>query len=183
MKNNKLLMLAVALTALSACSSSPSTSSFSSASTTSASASGENQYLFYTLKQGQTKDGLSGSPWLNPTQVGIVSKIEKPSEKDDFFIATNYDYLSTATLQEGQVADGGSMSAINKLQENFSSLANGSANKGNFAAPVKKAIGLYQNNDKSQAIASVKSFISQIKAITNKASLFSFISTSEAAPT
>ena len=118
---------------------SSSESSSKESSATSAASSGEEgeKYLFYKIKEGQTKDGLSGSPWLNPSLVGTVAKIEKPSEKDDFFIASNYDYLSTKTLAEGEIGDGGQLSALKILGQRFESLGVDS-NKGEFTALITK---------------------------------------------
>ena len=139
-----------------------------------------NKYLFYDIKPGQTKEGLDGSPWLNPSPAGTVAKIEKPSLKDDFFIATNYDYLSTKTLQPTEYFDGGTIAAMGQVQKNYMALGSGEANKGSYAAPIKKAFELHAASDKSKDIAAVKEVIAQINAISNKQQLFAFLNTKKA---
>ena len=157
-----------------------SASGLSSQQSTSQSASGlsteqKGDYLFYTLKQGQTKDGLTGSPWLNVTPVGIAGKVEKPSLKQDFFLSSNYDYLSTAKLEPGQIGDGGTIGAINVLQKRYLELGSGKANKGNYAATLKKAYELYTAADHAKDVAAVKALIAEINAISNKQQLASFL--------
>ena len=153
--------------------SSASQSASQSASGLSSQAQGD--YLFYNLKQGQTKDGLTGSPWLNVTPVGIAAKVEKPTLKQDFYLSSNYDYLSTATLQPGQIGDGGSIGAINVIQQRYLDLGSGKANKGNYAAAIKKAYELYTAQDKAKDIAAVKALIAEIQAISTKEQLASFL--------
>ena len=48
----------------------------------------------YILKSGVSRDELQGAPWINANLPGMVAKIEKPSLKDDFYTAVNYDDLS-----------------------------------------------------------------------------------------
>ena len=133
------------------------------------------KYLFYKIKEGQSKDGLTGSPWLNVMAPGVVSKIEKPSLKDDFFVATNYDYLSTATLKEGQIADGGTIGAMNTIQSNYEALGKGEAKQGNYAAAIKKGYELMNSKDKSKDIAAVAALIKEVKEINSKENFIKFV--------
>lgn len=47
----------------------------------------------YDLKEGVDPDELQGAPWINSNLSGMTAKIEKPSEKDDFYASVNYDAL------------------------------------------------------------------------------------------
>ena len=177
MKKSVILLLSSAL--LCSCgqpSSSPSASSSEVPSSDSSLAPAGGDYLFYKLKQGQTKDGLSGSPWLNVSPVGIASKVEKPSLKQDYFLSSNYDYLSNAKLEPGQISDGGMVGALNTLQKRFLDLGKGIANKGNYAAVTKKAYELYTVTDKSKDTAEVKALISQINGFSTKEQILDFLS-------
>lgn len=161
-------------------SSGASSTSDPSTSEPSSEPSGE-KYLFYTLKEGGSKENLTGSPWLNVMTPGVVSNIEKPSLKDDFFVSTNYDYLSTATLKEGQIGDGGTLSALTKIQENYVSLGTKEDTKGNYATSMRKAYGLYTEEDKSKSIANVKTLVDKVKALSTTQQLQEFVSSKEGA--
>ena len=47
--------------------------------------------LDYEVAEGYTEDDLEGAPWINANIPGMVSKVECPSIKDDFYTAANYD--------------------------------------------------------------------------------------------
>ena len=184
----KFLLLLATIPLLVGCSDSTTPSSSGSDSSPSSPTTSEptseptgEKYLFYTLKEGGSKENLTGSPWLNVMAPGIVSNIEKPSLKDDFFVATNYDYLSTATLEEGQIGDGGTLSALIKLQENYVSLGTKEDTKGNYAPSTRKAYGLYNEEDKTKSIAAVKAMVDKVKAITTLKQLVDFICSKEGA--
>ena len=63
-KLNILVISVLAALALAACNT-PSSSQASSSSQTSFSSAPKSDYLFYELKEGQTKDGLEGARWVN----------------------------------------------------------------------------------------------------------------------
>ena len=157
-------------------SSASSSSSSTPASSSSSSTPAKGDYLFYNLKEGQTKEGLDGSPWLNVTPAGIAAKVQKPSLQQDFFLSSNYDYLSTVTLQPGQMADGGMIGALNTLQKRYVDLGTGIANKGDYAAVTKKAYELYTASDKSKDLDAVKALITEINGFSTKEQILSFLS-------
>ena len=157
-------------------SSASSSSSSTPASSSSSSTPAKGDYLFYNLKEGQTKEGLDGSPWLNVTPAGIAAKVQKPSLQQDFFLSSNYDYLSTVTLQPGQMADGGMIGALNTLQKRYVDLGTGIANKGDYAAVTKKAYELYTASDKSKDLDAVKALITEINGFSTKEQILFFLS-------
>ena len=62
----------------------------------------EGQFAFdrvpYTLRGHHTEDELIGSPWINSNVRGQLRAIEKPSLKDDFYAAVNYDIMTQGEL-------------------------------------------------------------------------------------
>ena len=52
----------------------------------------------YELQPGYTKNDLRGAPWINANLVGEINKIKKPSLKDDFYTAVNYDDIKNRRL-------------------------------------------------------------------------------------
>lgn len=86
-------------------------SSQSTASSTSVAPSSSSKepgdYLFYKLKEGQTKEGLEGVPWVNSVKESIGKKLVKTSEKDDFYLGKTYEMQNTAILEPGDMAIGG----------------------------------------------------------------------------
>lgn len=49
--------------------------------------------LDYELAEDVEKEELQGTPWINSNLIGMAQKVEQPSEKDDFYLSTNYDAL------------------------------------------------------------------------------------------
>ena len=45
----------------------------------------------YTMKEGYSASKIKGAPWINSNLRGQLNMIEKPSLKDDFYAAINYD--------------------------------------------------------------------------------------------
>ena len=52
------------------------------------------EQLDYELQPGYQKSDLRGAPWVNVNLRGELNKIQKPSLKDDFYTAVNYDKIS-----------------------------------------------------------------------------------------
>ena len=99
-----ILLLTTLLAASCSCSgNTPTSNSSTSTSVTPA----PRKYGFYELKDGVDESTLQGSPWLNTSIIGMANKINKPSLKDDFFTASNYETLTTNTIPEGSTKGGG----------------------------------------------------------------------------
>lgn len=47
----------------------------------------------YEMEEGYTLDDIQGAPWINSCVIGELEKIKKPSLKDDFYGAVNYDNI------------------------------------------------------------------------------------------
>ena len=47
----------------------------------------------YKTTSGYRLSDLKGAPWIDSNLAGELRKIEKPSEKDDFYAAINYDHI------------------------------------------------------------------------------------------
>ena len=54
--------------------------------------------LNYELEDGYTLSDLRGAPWINANLEGEINKIKKPSLKDDFYTAVNYDDIKNGVL-------------------------------------------------------------------------------------
>ena len=54
--------------------------------------------LNYELEDGYTLSDLRGAPWINTNLEGEINKIKKPSLKDDFYTAVNYDSIKNGEL-------------------------------------------------------------------------------------
>ena len=54
--------------------------------------------LDYELEDGYTLSDLRGAPWINANLEGEIDKIKKPSLKDDFYTAVNYDDIKNGVL-------------------------------------------------------------------------------------
>ena len=52
----------------------------------------------YELKEGVDRSEIEGNPWINSNLEGQLDKIEKPSLKDDFYTAVNYDAIKNHEL-------------------------------------------------------------------------------------
>ena len=52
----------------------------------------------YTLKDGVNRSEVQGNPWINSNLEGQLDKIEKPSLKDDFYTAVNYEGIKNGDL-------------------------------------------------------------------------------------
>ena len=85
MKQFKILILCIAICTLSACRATPSPKPE------------DDHFNFsrtnYVLKEGVEESELKGEPWINSNLPGMTAKVEKPSLKDDFYAAANYDEL------------------------------------------------------------------------------------------
>ena len=89
-------------------SSSSSSESSSASSSSSVDLSNRITYGSYICKEGvEDTSFLQGSPWLNTSIDGAIDKIEKPSEKDDFFANVNYEYLTEHAIPKGKNLGGG----------------------------------------------------------------------------
>ena len=54
--------------------------------------------LNYELEDGYSLNDLRGAPWINANLEGEIDKIKKPSLKDDFYAAVNYDDIKNGVL-------------------------------------------------------------------------------------
>ena len=65
-------------------------------------------YGFYTIEEGVSDlSFIQGYPWINTSVEGVMSKLKKPSPKDDFYTYTNYDALKDVAVPEGEMQAGG----------------------------------------------------------------------------
>ena len=54
--------------------------------------------LDYELENGYSLSDLRGAPWVNVNLQGEINKIKKPSLKDDFYTAVNYESIKNGEL-------------------------------------------------------------------------------------
>ena len=72
----------------------------------------------YKIKEGITDlSFFEGYPWINTSIEGVLNKIEKPSEKDDFWANCNYDLLKELEVPEDQTSVGGDINASKTLTQ------------------------------------------------------------------
>ena len=65
-----------------------------------------------------------GSKWLNADVIGNVTRETKVSLKDDFYAASNFDWLINASIKEGQSVEGGLDKYSDQLEDQLKSLIN-----------------------------------------------------------
>lgn len=181
-KLNVLVISALATLTLAACNApsssqvsiEASSSQASSSSQTSSSPASQSDYLFYQLKEGETKDGLEGAPWVNSVKEGIGKKLVKPSEKDDFYLNRTYELQNTAVLEPGDIAIGGMPGAIKTISKRTSKMLSETT-----SSPYSKALTdvykLYSKVEKSTDEGYVKAQIDEIKAISSVISLVEYL--------
>ena len=130
-------------------------------------------YLFYNVKEGVNVDELYGSPWMNTAVEGMMEKIEKPDEKDDFFAASNYEYIQTITIPEGGRRIGGLLSDADvEVAENLYSLI--SKETTTYLSPYIKNAATYLTNGSKEEI---KSKINSINNYTTKEEIYDYLAT------
>lgn len=181
-KLNILVISALAALTLAACnapsssqaSSEASSSQASSSSQTSSSSAPKSDYLFYQLKEGQTKDGLEGAPWVNSVKEGIGKKLVKPSEKDDFYLNRTYELQNTAVLEPGDIAIGGMPGAIKTISKRTSKMLSETTSS-TYSKALTDVYKLYSKVDKSTDEGYVKAQIDEIKAISSVAGLVEYL--------
>ena len=124
----------------------------------------QGDYLFYKLKDGESKDGLEGAPWVNSVKEGIGKKLVKPSEKDDFYLNKTYDMQATAVLEPGDMAVGGMPGAIKEVSKRTTRMLCEKTSSA-YSDALNGVYGLYAKADKSAEETYVKNTIDEIKAI------------------
>ena len=141
-----------------------------------ASATPSGDYLFYKLKEGETKDGLEGAPWVNSAKEGIAKKLVKPSEKDDFYLNKTYEMQNNAKLEEGDIAVGGLPGAIKTVSKRTTKILTEKTSS-TYSDALCSVYSLYTKEDKSAEVQYVKGIIDEIKAITTLDGLAQYLST------
>ena len=157
-------------------SSDSSSQSQSSSSSSASSQAGGSQYLFYNLVDGVSPSDVYGAPWANTASEGMAAKFQKPSLKDDFYLATTYQMQSTAKLGPDDIAIGGMPGAMKQVSKNTTKMLT-EKTESKFSDALNKAYQLYSSTDKSAEIAYTKGIIDEIKAITDFAGLANFLKT------
>ena len=105
----------------------------------------------YTLKSGVSRSEIKGAPWINSNLPDQLNKIEKPSLKDDFYAATNYDDIIAG--KDGMLYD--SVNAVDEIFKN--QIINADSNVSN-AKLFAKAKGLM----KAGATSEVNSYLTSL---------------------
>ncbi|MBQ4255272.1 MAG: hypothetical protein II721_04670 [Bacilli bacterium] len=81
-------------------------------------------YGFYTIEEGVTDlSFIQGYPWINTSVEGVMGKIKKPAQKDDFYAHTNYEAMKDVAVPEGGMQAGGYFDTqVAKNVENLNAL-------------------------------------------------------------
>lgn len=69
----------------------------------------------YEMEEGYTLDDIQGAPWINSCVIGELEKIKKPSVKDDFYAAVNYDAIRYGGLGPFENCDAEVNSIFNSI--------------------------------------------------------------------
>ncbi|MDY6391422.1 MAG: M13-type metalloendopeptidase [Bacilli bacterium] len=149
-------------------------SSSSPAASSSSSAAPKGDYLFYQLKEGATKDGLEGAPWVNSVKEGIAAKLVKPSLKDDFYLNKTYDMQINAKLEPGDIAVGGLPGAIKTISKRTTKMLTEETTS-SYSSALRSVFSLFSKEDKSAEVAYVKGLIDEIKAISTLDALADYL--------
>ena len=86
----------------------------------------------YQMKEGYTLSDINGAPWINTNLRGEINKIEKPSLKDDFYTAVNYDLLKNNMGGGFDACDGPVNRALYAIFQNDEHTTNGDFLKAAF---------------------------------------------------
>ena len=133
-------------------------------------------YLFYKVKDGVNVEDLYGEPWLNSAVEGMMEKIEKPSEKDDFFANANYDYIQSVTIGDGLPRDGGLLGDADKeTNEQLYTLI--SSETTSYLSPYLKNDASYLLNVSKEEI---RTKVNTINNYTTKDEINNYLSTIDA---
>ena len=81
--------------------------------------------LDYELEDGYSLSDLRGAPWINANLEGEIDKIKKPSLKDDFYTAVNYDDIKNGVLGPFELDSVYVSQAFNDIFENNVPTTNG----------------------------------------------------------
>lgn len=79
----------------------------------------------YELEDGYTLNDLRGAPWINSNLQGEINKIKKPSLKDDFYTAVNYDDIKSGKLGPFELDSVYVRDALTAIFDNSSPTTNG----------------------------------------------------------
>lgn len=144
----------------------PSSSAASSTDASQSTAPAGETYLFYQLKPGADKNGLEGAPWVNSVKEGVAAKLEKSSEKDDFYFNKTYQMQLDAKLEEGDIAVGGMPGAIKTVSKRTTRILTEKTSSV-YSDALTSFYSLFQNQEKSGEVQFVKGIIDEIKAISS----------------
>lgn len=133
----------------------------------------EAKYLFYELNEDVDVNDLYGSPWLNSSVEGMIQKVKKPREQDDFYASTNYETIPTFTIPEGSMRGGGLLgNATTATSQMLYSLISEETSTP-LSKYLKNATELFVNGSKEQ----IKNKILEINSYTTKEELYDYFST------
>lgn len=79
----------------------------------------------YDMKDGHSASELKGAPWINSNLRGQLEKINKPSLKDDFYAAVNYDDILNGVPGPFEVDDATVSAAMSDIDNNTGGTTNG----------------------------------------------------------
>ena len=79
----------------------------------------------YELEDGYTLNDLRSAPWINANLVGELDKIKKPSLKDDFYTAVNYDDIKNGRNGPFEMGSVYVRDALTAIYENSQPTTNG----------------------------------------------------------
>ena len=78
----------------------------------------------YELQDGVDRSEIEGNPWINSNLAGQLSKIKKPSLKDDFYASVNYDSILNHELGIFEKSDRAVREAFEMISDETSGVGN-----------------------------------------------------------
>ena len=126
----------------------------------------ENQ-AFAEISTDATKK--SESPWVNSNILGRAALFEKPSERDDFYLAANYEWLKNAKLKPGRAANGAFTELQYELDANLRALMTDKDLKGHDADLVRNLYSLWLDWDErnKNGLGKLKTHVDAVAKIKN----------------
>ena len=79
----------------------------------------------YDTEEGYSLSSLKGAPWVNTNIQGELNKIKKPSLKDDFYAAINYDDIKNHKSGPFEIGSSRARNALNTIYNNSAITRNG----------------------------------------------------------
>lgn len=137
--------------------------------------------LLLILSLMAVKSEAKETPWLNSNIIGAVKSNYKPSEKEDFYIYVNREWLTTAKLKPGYSRTGAFTELQDILDARLKELMTSDSNNNHDSELVKKLYALWLDWDSrnSEGLSELKIITEHILQINTLQELSEYFKTRE----